>query len=252
MRPSLLPALLSTVFLGGVSAFPQPNPTLASDPVLVEAGPHHRRWNQVVRVVGLSGAIEEEVRSYVEVATGLNRLDPERGGYVPAKAEFERTAEGYFIARQTQHQVILGPDLSVGGSVDLLTPDGLRLRSRPVGLALVDPGTGTSVMLGEVRGCEAEWVAANEVLYRDAFEGLSPSGIAYWGNTIRVAHASRRSACRTSGIRVGMLGLSEGLFDRVSCFLRSFEGELNGIRDRGSGTLGEVRLSDISLKGDGS
>ncbi len=119
------------------------------------------------------------MRSYVEVATGLNRLDAERGGYVPAKAEFERTAEGYFIARQTQHQVILGPDLRVEGSVDLLTPDGLRLRSRPVGLALVDPGTGRSVMLGEVRGCEAEWVAANEVLYRDAFEGLSPGDIAY-------------------------------------------------------------------------
>jgi hypothetical protein len=60
------------------------------------------------------------------LATGLNRWQSEpngQGRWVPAVAEFEPSAEGYLIARQTQTQVILPPDLAQE-PVDLLGPDG--------------------------------------------------------------------------------------------------------------------------------
>jgi hypothetical protein len=47
--------------------------------------------------------------------------------------------DGYYFARQTAHQVILAPDLSQKPAVDSLAPDGVRLQSTILGIALVDP-----------------------------------------------------------------------------------------------------------------
>ncbi|MGC8988754.1 MAG: hypothetical protein ACP5MD_01395, partial [Verrucomicrobiia bacterium] len=73
----------------------------------------------------------------------------------------------------TQHQLILSPDLAEEGAVDLLTPDGVRLRSTILGLAVVDPESGKSAMLAELKSTRPEWIAPNQVLYPDAFDTLS-------------------------------------------------------------------------------
>jgi len=57
--------------------------------------------------------------------------------------------------------------------MDFLTPDGQRLRSTPLGIALLDTQSGMSVMLGEITSCQAEWLAPGEAIYRGAFEGLN-------------------------------------------------------------------------------
>ncbi len=136
-------------------------------------GPHHRTVQWVHQETTPEGQNLAITNSYVELGLGLNRWDADRGDWVPAQAEFEQTADGYFIARQTQHQVILSPDLAVEGAVDFLTPDGQRLRSTPLGIALLDTQSGMSVMLGEITSCQAEWLAPGEVIYRGAFEGLN-------------------------------------------------------------------------------
>jgi len=71
-----------------------------------------------------------------------------------------------------QHRVIFAPNLNTTGAIDLLTPDGLRLRSTPVGLAYYDAATGQSVFIAQIKDSTGELVAPNQALYRDAFDGV--------------------------------------------------------------------------------
>ena len=156
--------------LGQLTEPVRPAEATADSPTV---GPHHRTVQWVHQETTPEGQNLAVTNSYVELGLGLNRWDEDRGEWVPAQAQFEQTREGYFIARQTQHQVILSPDLAVEGAVDLLTPDGQRLRSTPLGIALLDTQSGLSVMLGEITSCQGEWLAPGELIYRGAFEGLN-------------------------------------------------------------------------------
>jgi hypothetical protein len=125
-------------------------------PVVLEAGRDHRLMQQVWRFIDLNGEEELATNSFVELATGLCRLDPASGQYVAAKAEFQMTVSGHVIARQTAHQVILAPDPTEVGAVDVLAPDGLRLQSTVYGLALVDSASGREVLLADLQSSQAE------------------------------------------------------------------------------------------------
>jgi len=140
-------------------------------PALIDAGPHHRSW----RPAAPGRRPDEQTQaaeSYLELASGLNRWDPKRESWQPAEAVFERHHQGYFLARSTQHQVILAPDLNVRVAVDLLAPDGVRLRSTILGLALLDAASGQSVLVAEVKSCQGAQLSPTEIVYRDAFDGL--------------------------------------------------------------------------------
>lgn len=112
---------------------------------------------------------------YVELATGLNRFDSDASAWVPAVAGFELTTSGYFVARHTQHQVILAPDLLTEGAVDCFTPDGLRLRSTPYGIGVLDAASGRSVLLAGLQSCQGELVSPTEVVFPRAFDTLRAS-----------------------------------------------------------------------------
>lgn len=139
---------------------------------VIESGPDHRVWERrAAQDPGYDGGAASSSR-FVELATGLNRFDGQSRKWVAARPEFEVTRGGEFVARQTQHQVILAPTVNVTGAVDLLTPDGVRLRSTIVGLAAVDAVSGRSVMLAEVRPSRGQRVSPSEVAYPDAFDSL--------------------------------------------------------------------------------
>jgi len=142
----------------------------AADPT--DAGPNHRLVQWVENESDSDGQLFTTVHTYVELGLGLNRWDDASEQWVPSQPEFEQTRDGFLVARQTQHRAILDPDLAVEGAVDVLTPDGVRLRSSPLGIALVDASSGSSVMLGEVASCKVEWVGPGEAIYRRAFRGL--------------------------------------------------------------------------------
>jgi len=55
----------------------------------------------------------------------------------------------------------------------MLTPDGLRLRSTILRLAAVDPQTGQSALLAELKASKSEWSAPNQVAFPDAFDTVS-------------------------------------------------------------------------------
>ena len=90
--------------------------TVVVSTATVAHGPHERVV-EVVRHVSRAGAEATTLTNhFTELGTGLGRLDPQSGSYVPAVAEFRQTADGFFIADQTAHQVILSPQLNCASS----------------------------------------------------------------------------------------------------------------------------------------
>jgi hypothetical protein len=133
---------------------------LAQEARVLEAGPHHRVMEVMRPSVDASGQTRWEAHHYVELASGLNRWDPNSRQWAPARAVFEATEAGYLVARHTAHQVILSPDPAAAEeAVDFLVPSGDRLRSRPLGLAVLDRATGNSLLLAELQACRLELVS---------------------------------------------------------------------------------------------
>ena len=147
---------------------------------LVRVGPESRVLRESTTPIGPDETVVEVVRQgidetgaavevpsrYVTLATGLNRWDERAREWLAAVPEFEATAEGYFVARQTRTRLILPPDLSTE-PVDMLGPDGVRLISAPFGLSVVDLSTGDTALLGYLQPCRAEQVAPDTVVFRN-------------------------------------------------------------------------------------
>ena len=110
-----------------------------------------------------------------ELASGLNY--PKDGQWAPSKEEIEIFPEGS-VARQGQHQVILAGNFNSEGSIDLMTPDGKRLRSHVLGIAYLDTVTGRSELIAQPKDSFGE-VAGNRVIYRDAFRGPFLADVRY-------------------------------------------------------------------------
>jgi len=164
-----VPWLLS---MGNLPPPQQVNRWAVGPPTVVERQPHWDIVQQVWGFVDFTGEVAYSTNRFVSLAAGLNRWDDLTSSWVPARAEFVRAKSGHFLCSETQYKVIVGADLSEVPAVDFLTPDGVRLRSRIVGVALIGGGSGESVMLGEAKSCAAEWAAAGEIVFGDAFDGL--------------------------------------------------------------------------------
>ncbi len=141
---------------------------------IVEAGPNHRVMQVVREESDPWGKTKLVPHQWQELATGLNRWDEDAKAFVPAEVQFEPLNTGHVIARKTAHQLILSPELSAEGAVELWGPENLHLRSTVLGIGVVDSVTGTNYLLATAKEkAELEVVSDSEVLIRDAFDSLS-------------------------------------------------------------------------------
>jgi hypothetical protein len=90
---------------------------------VTEAGPNHRRLSRIDQTRGPDGRTITTTNSYVQLASGLNRLDS-KGRWVAAQPIFS-IVNGKAVATNTAHTVILTSPTDVL-PVDVLTPDGNR------------------------------------------------------------------------------------------------------------------------------
>jgi len=174
MKLAVLSASLAATLMHPGSTAAQQAVRLLTPPQaeVVEMGPHHRVWSRTELVPDGMGGWRAEERRVTELATGLGRWDEGQRAYVGARAAFEVTESGHVIARETAHQLILPPDLSES-AVDMLAPDGARLRWQLIGLAMIDRASGQSVLLGEAQPSAVEWLGEQEVLYQNALSGIA-------------------------------------------------------------------------------
>lgn len=128
---------------------------------------HENRWNKVEYEVKPDGSKVPHVRSYVEIATGLNYRDPKSGAWLDSREEIEILPEGGAAALHGQSQVYF-PGNIYDGVIEIITPDGQRLKNRPLGISYFD-GT-NSVLIAELTNSIGQILpSGNQVIYTNCF-----------------------------------------------------------------------------------
>ncbi len=161
--------LLTAVYL----AFSAAN-SVAADEVapetIIERGPHHRIIETLTPQLNYFGKANYHTNRVIALGGGMNYWDAGTGQWLETRELFE-LFEGGAIARQGQTQVILSPNANSPGAVDVLTSEGVRLKSHVLGLALRDAVSGQSVLIAELTDSIGELSSPNQVLYRGALTG---------------------------------------------------------------------------------
>ena len=137
---------------------------------VAESGANYRVW-QKTTVENCANRIHR----YTELGSGLNYRDPVSGQWRPSREQIDLLSPGgAFAAAATsgQHQASFPLDIAQG-IIQLSTPDGKQLRSRPVGLFFEDDSN--SVLIAILTNSVGELVGSNQVVYPDAFEGVAAS-----------------------------------------------------------------------------
>jgi len=115
-----------------------------------------------------SGKKVPHVHEYTELATGLNHLVD--GQWVASKEEIDLSPDGNSAAATNgQHQVYFPGDIAQG-VIELDTPDGKQLQSRPIALSY-DDGNST-VLIAVLTNSPGYLVGSNQVIYPNAFTGI--------------------------------------------------------------------------------
>ena len=131
---------------------------------VVERGANHRIWQRTTYETTPDGRQIPHIHKYNELATGM--CFQQNGQWVNSKEEIDILPSGTAAATQGQHQAYFPGDI-YQGVVELVTPDGIHLRSRPLGLSY-DDGNHT-VLIAELKDSVGQLVGPNQVIYPDAF-----------------------------------------------------------------------------------
>ena len=137
---------------------------------VVERGANHRVWEKTSYEPGINGVAVPKKHRYTELATGMHYQ--QNGQWVESKEVIEPYATGA-VARQGQYHVIFANNLNSYAAIDQQTPDGKRIRSNILGLEYYDTATGKNALIAEVQDSSGQLVAANQVLYHNAFHGFT-------------------------------------------------------------------------------
>ena len=140
-------------------------------PSIVEKGAHHRVWRKAQVESMPGGWTRTNYTSHTELSSGMHRWDSRAGEWVEAEATIELLGEGA-IGRNGAHSVGFAANANTAGAIDLVTPDGQRLRSHVLGLAFFEPRTGHSELFAALKDSVGELHPPNVVIYPDAFDGV--------------------------------------------------------------------------------
>jgi len=110
------------------------------------------------------GGIVTNTHSYTELASGLNHLV--NGKWIESKEWIDILPNGTAVATNGQISAFFPGNL-YQGQIELVTPDGKHLKSRPMGLSYFD-GT-NSVLIAELTNSIGVVVGNNQVVYQNAF-----------------------------------------------------------------------------------
>ena len=116
---------------------------------------------------GANGESLPHTHRYTELASGMNYKDPKTGEWVESDEQIEIVGTGGAEAIHGQHQAYFPADI-YDGVIELVTPDGKHLKSRPMGISYYD-GT-HSVLIAELQHSIGQLLpSGNQVIYTNAF-----------------------------------------------------------------------------------
>jgi hypothetical protein len=173
MKIPLMAGLLFSTILniqaqigGSVSGTNQSIPSSAQDTPysVVQRSANSRVWERTTYDQRPPGGTVSHVHHYTELATGLHYL--QNGHWLESKEEIDLLPQGGAAATRGRHQAYFPANI-YQGSIELVTPDGLHLHSRPMGISY-DDGRRT-VLIAQLKDSIGELVGSNQVVYPDAF-----------------------------------------------------------------------------------
>ena len=135
---------------------------------VVQRNANSRIWQRTTSEVSPSGQTISHLHQYTEMASGL--CCQKNGQWADSKEQISILPDGTAAATNGQHQVYFPGDI-YNGVITLITPDGLQMQSRPIGLNY-DDGTNT-VLIAELTNSVGQLVSSNQVIYTNAFVGVS-------------------------------------------------------------------------------
>ena len=159
MKTSLLWALCIISTSAIAADLSSPSYTIVSNDA------NSRVWQRQTLSQTPSGQTVTNTQHYTELATGLNYKDA-NGQWTESKQEITITPQGGAEAIQGQHKVYFPPDI-YNAQLEVVTPDGRHLRSRPLCLSY-DDGNKT-VLIAQIKHSIGELISSNQVMYPDAF-----------------------------------------------------------------------------------
>jgi hypothetical protein len=181
MKPSFLVFLLF-ILLGGIEILHgqaavgnrrvppvAQNISSATPYAAVNMDGNSRVWERTTYETGTNGETIRKEHRYTELGTGLNYRNS-YGQWVESKEEIDVLPQGGAAAVQGQHQAYFPGDI-YHGQIEVVTPDGLHLKSRPLCVSY-DDGTNT-VLIGVLTNSVGVLVSSNQVVYPNAFSGLN-------------------------------------------------------------------------------
>lgn len=127
-------------------------------------------WQRTTYDIMPNGTRISNVHNYIELATGMHYLS--NGQWLASKEEIDILPNGTAAATNGQHQAYFPGDI-YQGVIQLVTPDGKHLQSRPLALSY-DDGSNT-VLIAELTNSIGYLVSSNQAIYPDAFTGLKGS-----------------------------------------------------------------------------
>jgi hypothetical protein len=165
-----------TVFGNGPTSPLTPNIPSSNPYTITKQDGNSCEWEQTVYETNAAGMYEtnaagevmSEIDRYIELATGLNYFS--NGQWIESQEEIDALPQGGAEAIQGQHQAYWPGDI-YNGQIELVTPGGVKLFSRPVGLSY-DDGTNT-VMIAALTNSTGVLVSSNQVVYPNAFAGCT-------------------------------------------------------------------------------
>ena len=135
-------------------------------------------WQRTTFETSASGDIVTNRQQYIELATGLNHLNG--GNYVPSDEKIVILPDGGAAATNGQHQAYFPADI-YNGFIELVTPDGRRLKERPLGISYFD-GT-NSVPIAELTNSVGQILASgNQIIWTNCFAGADCDLLATYRN----------------------------------------------------------------------
>lgn len=127
---------------------------------ITERGPDWKVMQKTEVVNGITN-----VHRYTELATGMHYTNAS-GQLVESKEQITILPNGGAAATQGRHKAYFPSDI-YNGVLEVITPDGRHLKSRPLGVSY-DDGSNT-VFIATLKHAQGYLTSSNQVTYRDAF-----------------------------------------------------------------------------------
>ena len=149
---------------------------------VVERGEDFAVHQRVVTWTDATGAARFQTNQFTLLENALHYF--ENGEWKPSEDLIESFPDGA-IARRGPNKAIFSPNLNAEAVFDIATSDEKRLRGGVRQIQLTDVTTGKSLVLATVKAsAPGELVPPNQVLYRDAFDGLEADVVMVWKHNL--------------------------------------------------------------------